>query len=82
MPGIVAGFLFVFVISIGASMEVQLLGGAAASSISIMINDVMRVVNFPLAFAIATVVVILLIAMIIAADRALKLSPLFEDRDA
>jgi putative spermidine/putrescine transport system permease protein len=82
MPGIVAGFLFVFVIAIGTSMEIQLLGGAGASSISIMINDVMRVVNFPLAFAIATVVVILLIAVIIVADRTLKLSPLFEDRGA
>jgi ABC-type spermidine/putrescine transport system permease subunit I len=83
MPGIVAGFLFVFVVSIGTSMgEIQLLGGAGASSISIMINDVMRVVNFPLAFAIATVVVILLIAVIIVADRTLKLSLLFEDRGA
>jgi hypothetical protein len=39
-------------------------------------------VNFPLAFAIATVVIILLIAVIIVADRTLKLSPLFEDRGA
>jgi ABC-type spermidine/putrescine transport system permease subunit I len=82
MPGIVAGFLFVFVISIGTSMEIQLLGGAGASSISIMINDVMRVVNFPLAFAIATVVIILLIAVIIVADRMLKLSTLFEEGGA
>src|ERR1700704_4285631 len=80
MPGVVAGFLFVFVVAIGTSMEIQLLGGAGASSISIMINDVMRVVNFPLAFAIATVVVILLIAIIIIADRTLKLSLLLEDR--
>jgi putative spermidine/putrescine transport system permease protein/spermidine/putrescine transport system permease protein len=82
MPGIVAGFLFVFVVSIGTSMEIQLLGGAGASSISIMINDVMRVANFSLAFAIATVVVVLLIALVIVADRALKLSLLFEDRGA
>jgi putative spermidine/putrescine transport system permease protein len=78
MPGIVAGFLFVFVVAVGTSMEVQLLGGAGASSISIMINDVLRVVNFPLAFAIATVVVTLLIALIIVANRALRLSRLFE----
>jgi putative spermidine/putrescine transport system permease protein len=45
-----------------------------------MINDVMRVVNFPLAFAISTVVVIFLIVVIIVADRALELSRLFEDR--
>jgi putative spermidine/putrescine transport system permease protein len=82
MPGILAGFLFVFVVAIGASMEVQLLGGAGASSIAIMINDVMRVVNFPLAFAIATVVTILLIVVIIVADRTLELSRLFVDRSA
>jgi ABC-type spermidine/putrescine transport system permease subunit I len=79
-PGIVAGFLFVFVVAIGTSMEVQLLGGAGASSISIMINDVMRVVNFPLAFAIATVVVAILIAVIVVAGRMLRLSLMFEDR--
>src|SRR5216684_5644918 len=80
MPGVLAGFLFVFVVAIGTSMEIQLLGGAGASSITIMINDVMRVVNFPLAFAIATVVVILLILVIIIADRTLKLSLRFEER--
>jgi putative spermidine/putrescine transport system permease protein len=63
-------------------MEIQLLGGAGASSIAIMINDVLRVVNFPLAFAISTVVAILLIAVIIVADRALEFSRLFEDRSA
>ena len=79
MPGIVAGFLFVFVVAIGTSTEVQLLGGAGGSSIAIMINDVMRVVNFPLAFAIATVVIVLLIALIVIANGTLKLSRLFED---
>ena len=79
MPGIIAGFLFVFVVAIGTSMEIQLLGGAGASSTSIMINDVMRVVNFPLAFAIATVVVISLIALVIIANGMLKLSRLFEE---
>ena len=83
MPGVLAGFLFVFVVAIGSSMEIQLLGGAGASSIAIMINDVLRVVNFPLAFAISTVVVvILLIVVVIVADRALELSRLFEDRSA
>jgi putative spermidine/putrescine transport system permease protein len=82
MPGVLAGFLFVFVVAIGTSMEIQLLGGAGASSIAIMINDVMRVVNFPLAFAIATVVAILLIVVIIVADRTLELSRFFEDRNA
>ena len=82
MPGVLAGFLFVFVVAIGSSMEIQLLGGAGASSIAIMINDVMRVVNFPLAFAIATVVTVPLIVVIIVADRTIERSRLFEDRSA
>jgi hypothetical protein len=49
-------------------MEIQLLGGVGASSISIIINDVLRVVNFPLAFAIATVVVTLLFVLTIIAN--------------
>ena len=57
-------------------------GGAGASSIAIMINDVMRVVNFPLAFAIATVVIALLVTLVLVADRMLGLSQLFEDLGA
>jgi len=38
----------------------------------------LRVVNFPLAFAIATVVFTLLIVLTIIANRALRLSRLFE----
>jgi ABC-type spermidine/putrescine transport system permease subunit I len=79
MPGIIAGFLFVFVVALGTSTEIQLLGGAGDSSIAIMINDVMRVVNFPLAFAIATAVIVFLSAILILADRWLGLSRMFED---
>jgi putative spermidine/putrescine transport system permease protein len=79
MPGVIAGFLFVFVVALGTSTEIQLLGGAADSSISIMINDVMRVVNFPLAFAIATAVVVLMSLIVIFANRALDLSRMFEE---
>jgi putative spermidine/putrescine transport system permease protein len=79
MPGVIAGFLFVFVVALGTSTEIQLLGGAGDSSIAIMINDVMRVVNFPLAFAIATAVVVLMSAIILIANRLLGLSRMFEE---
>lgn len=82
MPGVFAGFLFVFVVALGTSTEIQLLGGAGKSSISIMINDIMRVVNFPLAFAVATTVVVVLAAIVILADRILGLSRMFEDLGA
>jgi putative spermidine/putrescine transport system permease protein len=79
MPGVIAGFLFVFVVALGTSTEIQLLGGAADSSIPIMINDVMRVVNFPLAFAIAAAVVVLMSLIVTAANGALGLSRMFEE---
>lgn len=79
LPGVIAGYLFVFVVALGTSTEIQLLGGAGDSSIAIMINDVMRVVNFPLAFAIATAVVVLMTAIVLLADRVLRLSRMFED---
>jgi ABC-type spermidine/putrescine transport system permease subunit I len=76
--GIFAGFLFVFVMAAGSATEVQMLGGAAASMISIMINDVMRVANFPLAFAISTVVLVILFGLILVGNRIFKLTRLFE----
>jgi putative spermidine/putrescine transport system permease protein len=79
LPGVVSAFLFVFVVAIGASSEVQLLGGAGSSSISIMINDVMRVVNFPLAFAIATLVIVILVIALLVAEWLLGLSRLLSD---
>jgi putative spermidine/putrescine transport system permease protein len=58
---------------------VQMLGGAGASVISIMINDVMRVVNFPLAFAISTLVLVVLFAAVLIGNRLFGLTRLFED---
>ena len=78
-PGIFAGFLFVFVLALGSSVEVQLLGGAGQSMISIMIDDVMRVLNFPLAFAISSVVVLVLVALLYLGNRFVGLSRLFEN---
>jgi len=77
--GIFAGFLFVFVMAAGSSTEVQMLGGAGASMISIMISDVMRVVNFPLAFAISVVVLAALFGAVLIGNRIFGLTRLFED---
>jgi putative spermidine/putrescine transport system permease protein len=76
--GIFAGFLFVFVLGLGSAVEVQILGGAGASMISIMINDVMRVVRFPLAFAISSTVILLLVGLLLIGTRFLGLSRIFE----
>jgi putative spermidine/putrescine transport system permease protein len=78
-PGIFAGFLFVLVLALGSSVEVQLLGGAGQSMISIMIDDVMRVLNFPLAFAISSAVVLVLVALLYLGNRFVGVARLFEN---
>ena len=80
LSGIFAGFLFVFVMVAGSSTEVQMLGGAGATIVSVMINDVMRVANFPLAFAISTVVLVVIFALVLIGNRVFGLASLFEDR--
>lgn len=79
LSGSFAGFLFVFVMVIGASTEVQMLGGAGASVVTVMINDVMRVANFPLAFAISATVLAFVFALLILGNRLFGLTRLFED---
>ena len=78
-PGIFAGFMFVFVLAFGSSVEVQLLGGAGASMVSIMINDVMRVVNFPLAFSISSAAVLLFLVLLTFGNLTMGLSRLFRN---
>ncbi|SIR18604.1 putative spermidine/putrescine transport system permease protein/spermidine/putrescine transport system permease protein [Rhizobium sp. RU20A] len=75
--GLFAGFLFVFVMVAGSSTEVQMLGGAGASIVSVMINDVMRVANYPLAFAISVVMLITIFCMVLIGNAFFKLSGLF-----
>lgn len=78
MAGAFAGFLFVFVMVIGSQTEVQMLGGAGAPILSIMINDVLRVANFPLAFAISAVALALVFALLLIGNRVFRLAGLFE----
>lgn len=80
MSGIFAGFLFVFVMVVGSSTEVQMLGGAGASIVSVMINDVMRVANYPMAFAISTIVLIVIFGLVLIGNRIFGLASLFEDQ--
>lgn len=76
-PGLFAGFLFVFVMVVGSSTEVQMLGGAGASIVSVMINDVMRVANYPLAFAISVVMLVTIFGMVLVGNALFRLSALF-----
>ncbi|MBT9372275.1 ABC transporter permease [Rhizobium sp. CSW-27] len=81
-PGLFAGFLFVFVMVAGSSTEVQMLGGAGASIVTVMINDVMRVANYPLAFAISTVVLVVIFGLVLAGNARFGLARLFGEGGA
>jgi putative spermidine/putrescine transport system permease protein len=80
--GLFAGFLFVFVMVAGSSTEVQMLGGAGASVVTVMINDVMRVANYPLAFAISVVVLTVIFGLVLIGNKLFGLASLFEDQSA
>lgn len=80
--GLFAGFLFVFVMVAGSSTEVQMLGGAGASVVTVMINDVMRVANYPLAFAISTVVLLIVFGLVLIGNKVFGLASLFGDQSA
>lgn len=80
--GLFAGFLFVFVMVAGSSTEVQMLGGAGASVVTIMINDVMRVANYPLAFAISAVMLAVIFGLVLVGNKLFGLASLFEDQSA
>jgi ABC-type spermidine/putrescine transport system permease subunit I len=57
-----------------------MLGGAGASIVSVMINDVMRVANYPLAFAISTIVLIVIFGLVLIGNKLFGLASVFEDR--
>jgi putative spermidine/putrescine transport system permease protein len=80
--GLFAGFLFVFVMVAGSSTEVQMLGGAGVSVVTIMINDVMRVANYPLAFAISAVMLVVIFGLVLVGNKLFGLASLFEDQSA
>lgn len=63
LPGIVAGIIFTFVPLLGETVVPQLLGGGRVSMLGASITSLLQVLNYPVAAALATLVLGILAAL-------------------
>jgi ABC-type spermidine/putrescine transport system permease subunit I len=77
-PGIFAGCIFVFVSSLGSTVEWDLLGGVSELSTQQMLDSLMSALKFPSAFAISTLVLVVTLGALLIGFRYAKIGALFE----
>lgn len=77
-PGIFAGCIFVFVSSLGSTVEWDLLGGVSELSTQQMLDSLMSALKFPQAFAIATMILAITTGVLIVGFKFAKIGALFE----
>ena len=77
-PGIFAGCIFVFVSSLGSTVEWDLLGGVSEFSTQQMLESLMMALKFPSAFAISTLVLAITMGALLLGFKYAKMGELFE----
>jgi len=77
-PGIFAGCIFVFVSSLGSTVEWDLLGGVSELSTQQMLESLMMVLKFPSAFAISTLILAITMCALLLGFKYAKMGELFE----
>jgi len=77
-PGIFAGCIFVFVSSLGSTVEWDLLGGVSEFSTQQMLESLMMALKFPSAFAISTLILAITICALLLGFKYAKMGKLFE----
>ena len=77
-PGIFAGCIFVFVSSLGTTVEWNLLGGVSEFSTQQMLESLMMALKFPSAFAISTLILAITICALLLGFKYAKMGKLFE----
>jgi putative spermidine/putrescine transport system permease protein len=77
-PGIFAGCIFVFVSSLGSTVEWDLLGGVGEFATPQMLDSLMTALKFPSAFAISTLVLALTMGALVLGFKFAKIAELFE----
>ncbi len=77
-PGIFAGCIFVFVSSLGTTVEWDLLGGVSEFSTQQMLESLMMALKFPSAFAISTLILAITICALLLGFKYAKMGKLFE----
>lgn len=85
MPGIVGGIVFTFVPLMAAWIEPQLLGGGQVNLLGQSIQSALTNLNYPVAAALSTIVIAVLVLMVAALVVSLrgrfKMSSLFQSLD-
>jgi ABC-type spermidine/putrescine transport system permease subunit I len=77
-PGIFAGCIFVFVSSLGSTVEWDLLGGVSELSTQQMLESLMTALKFPSIFAISTLILAITMGALLLGFRYAKIGELFE----
>jgi ABC-type spermidine/putrescine transport system permease subunit I len=77
-PGIFAGCIFVFVSSLGSTVEWDLLGGVGEFATPQMLDSLMTALKFPSAFAISTLILALTMGALVLGFKFAKIGELFE----
>jgi len=77
-PGIFAGCIFVFVSSLGSTVEWDLLGGVSELSTQQMLDSLMSALKFPSAFSISTMILAITMIALLIGFKYAKIGALFE----
>lgn len=77
-PGIFAGCIFVFIMSLGSTVEWDLLGGVGELSVSQMLVSLMSALRLPSVFAISTLILVITVGLLWLGIRYAQIDRLFE----
>ena len=77
-PGIFAGSLFIFVNSMGVALVPTLLGGPGAVNAGLIANQAIVALDFPLAMAISTIMILTLVLLLYIGHRLFDLTKVLE----
>ncbi len=77
-PGIFAGGVFIFVNGIGVALVPTILGGPGAVNAGLIANQAIVALDFPLAMAISTIMIVTLVALLYIGHRLFDLTKILE----
>ena len=77
-PGIFAGSIFIFVNGLGQALVPTILGGPGAVNAGLIANQAITALDFPLAMAISTIMILTLIALLYIGHRLFDLTKVLE----
>ena len=77
-PGIFAGGVFIFVNSLGVGLVPTILGGPGAVNAGLIVNQAIVAVDFPLAMAISTIMIVTMVLLLYLGHRLFNLTKILE----